>query len=372
MMAGIYRLRSAAFFIMQFFTRYTRFKLAAFVTAALVAAVLGGNAAIRSALAQQGHAAPSDEKAHTAALQWPQKPITIVLGFPAGSGVDVIARIIQSPLSERLGVPVVIEYKPGAAGNLSSSFVARSQPDGYTFALGTAAQHGSNAALYKNLSFDVEDDFVPIAPLIDVSNVLTVNPKVINVATLQEFVREVQANPDKYNYASTGIGAGTHMAFAEFNARLGLKMVHVPYKGGPQAITAVLTGETCCIMNQVQTVLPHYQDGKVRLLGVTTAQRVPAVQEIAAIAESGLPQTEGFDSSTWFGIFAPKGLDARIVQKLNETLQQVLQLPQVRERFESQGNTVRLESPAQFKQTVRDNRIKWAKVVEEAKISIMD
>jgi len=275
-------------------------------------------------------------------------------------------------VAERLGVPVVIEYKPGAAGNLSSGFVARSQPDGYTFALGTAAQHGSNAALYKNLHFDVEDDFVPVAPLIDVSNVLTINPQVINVATLEEFVREVQANPDKYNYASTGIGAGTHMAFAEFNARLGLKMVHVPYKGGPQAITAVLSGETCCIMNQVQTVLPHYKDGKVRLLGVTTAQRVDAVREVAAIGESGLPHTQGFDSSTWFGIFGPKGLDGAIVEKLSRAIQEVQALPQVRERFAAQGNTLRIESPAQFKQTVHENRLKWARVVEEAKISIME
>jgi len=307
-----------------------------------------------------------------AAVQWPQRPVTIVLGFPAGSGVDVIARTIQDPLSERLGVPVIIEYKPGAAGNLSSGFVARSQPDGYTFALGTAAQHGSNAALYKNLSFDVEDDFVPIAPLIDVSNVLTINPKVMDVTTLAEFVREVQANPNKYNYASTGIGAGTHMAFAEFNARLGLKMEHIPYKGGPQAITAVLMGETCCIMNQVQTVLPHYKDGKVRLLGVTTAKRVDAVGEVAAIGESGLPHTQGFDSSTWFGIFGPKGLDAAIVAKFNRIIEEVLLLPQVRGRFEAQGNTLRIESPAQFKQTVHDNRIKWAKVVEEANIRLQD
>ncbi|RZJ61018.1 MAG: tripartite tricarboxylate transporter substrate binding protein, partial [Acidovorax sp.] len=202
---------------------------------------------------------------------WPQQPVTLILGFPAGSGVDVIARSVQEPLAQRLGQPVIIDYKSGAAGNIASEYVARAKPDGYTFAFGTAATHGSNAALYKKLPFDVEEDFVPVAPLIDVSNVLTINPTVIDVKTLKEFVDLVKANPGKYNFASTGNGAGTHMAFAEFNARLGLNMVHVPYKGGPEAIASVVRGETCCIMNQVQTVLPHYKADKVRLLGVTTA-----------------------------------------------------------------------------------------------------
>jgi tripartite-type tricarboxylate transporter receptor subunit TctC len=160
------------------------------------------------------------------------------------------------------------------------------------------------------------------------------------------------------------------MAFAEFNSRLGLNMVHVPYKGGPEAITSVVRGETCCIMNQVQTILPHYKAGKVRLLGVTTAAAVPAVKEVPTIASSGLPGTKGFDSSIWFGIFAPKGTDPQIVDKLNAAVKAVLEQPEIRERFESQGNTVRIESPAQFKKTVHDNRVKWAEVAKAANISI--
>jgi len=301
---------------------------------------------------------------------WPQQPVTLIMGFPAGSGVDVVARAIQEPLQQRLGQPVIIDYKAGAAGNIASEYVARARPDGYTLAFGTAATHGSNAALYKKLPFDVEEDFVPVAPVLDVSNVLTVNPEVIDVRTLKEFVDLVKANPGKYNYASTGNGAGTHMAFAELNSRLGLEMVHVPYKGGPEAISSVVRGETCCIMNQVQTVLPHAKAGKVRLLGVTTAKAVPAVQEVPPIAASGLPGTEGFDSSIWFGIFAPKGTDARIVDRLNAAVRAVLSQPEVRERFESQGNTVRIETPAQFRKTVHDNRRKWAEVARAAKISI--
>jgi tripartite-type tricarboxylate transporter receptor subunit TctC len=321
-------------------------------------------ALLSAALSLFVHAAPA------AAEEWPNKPVTMIMGFPAGSGVDVVARAIQEPLAKQLGQPVIIDYKSGAAGNIASEYVARAKADGYTLAFGTAATHGSNAALYKKLPFDVEDDFVAVAPVLDVSNVLTINPEVINVTTLKEFVDLVKANPGKYNYASTGNGAGTHMAFAEFNSRLGLQMTHVPYKGGPEAISSVVKGETCCIMNQVQTVLPQYKAGKVRLLGVTTAAPVAAVKEVPTIASSGLPGTKGFDSSIWFAVFAPKGTDPKIVDKLNGAIKAVLEDKELRARFEAQGNTVRIESPAQFKKTVHDNRVKWAEVAKAANISI--
>ncbi len=301
---------------------------------------------------------------------WPTRPITLIMGFPAGSGVDVVGRAIQEPLGKLLGQPVIIDYKPGAAGNIASEAVARAKPDGYTLAFGTAATHGSNAALYKKLPFDVEADFVPVAPVLDVSNVLIVNPDVMPAKTLKEFVELVKAQPDKFNFASTGNGTGTHMAFAEFNSRLGLKMLHVPYKGGPEALTAVLRGETCCIMNQVQTALPHYKAGKVRLLGVTTAKPVAAVAEVPTIASSGLPGAQGFDSSIWFAVFAPQGTDAAIVSKLNGAIATVVQQHEIRAKFEAMGNTIRVESPAQFKRTVRDNRAKWAELIKVTGIEI--
>ena len=304
---------------------------------------------------------------------WPTRPITLYMGFPAGSGVDVVARAIQEPLGKLLGQPVIIDYKPGAAGNIASDFVAHARPDGYTLLFGTAATHGSNAALYKNLPFDVEADFVPVAPILDVANGLLVNTEVIPAKTLAEFVALIKANPGKYNYASTGNGAGTHMAFAEFNSRLGLDLTHVPYKGGPEAITSVLRGETCCIMNQVQTALPHLASGKVRLLGLTTIKpvtAVAAVKDVPTIASSGLPGTAGFDSSIWFGVFAPKGTPAEIVNTLNAAIQTTLKQPEIAQRFEAQGNTVRLESPEQFRRTVQNNRRKWAEVVRQAHISL--
>jgi len=329
-------------------------------------ALLGALAATATAAALS--LSPSAALAQSA---WPaQQPVTLLMTFNAGSGVDVVGRLIQEPLSKLIGQNVIIDYKPGAAGNIASEYVARAKPDGYTLVFGTAATHGTNAALYPKLPFDVEKDFEPVAPVVDVSNVLTINPNVIPVNTLAEFVKEVKAHPGKYNFASTGNGTGTHMAFAELNWRLGLDMVHVPYKGGPDAITSVLRGETCCIMNQVQTVLPHYKSGKLKLLAATTAQPIAAVPEVPPVAASGLPGTQGFDSSIWFGVFAPKGTDAKTVAKLNAAIQQVLQQPEIRKRLEDGGNSLRLESPEQFRKTVHDNRLKSADIVKAAHITI--
>lgn len=197
----------------------------------------------------------------------------------------------------------------------------------------------------------------------DVSNVLTINPDVIDVNTVEEFISEVKANPDKYYFASTGIGTGTQLAFEEFNAKAGLKMVHVPYKGGPEALQSVVKGETCCIFNQVQTVLGQYQAGTVRLLGVSTADRVEVVKDVPAIAETAIP---GFDSFIWFGLFGPKGMDEDLVKRINHVVAKALQQPEVAERFVSTGNTIRLNTPEEFKQIVHDNRKKWAQVVQAA------
>jgi tripartite-type tricarboxylate transporter receptor subunit TctC len=298
---------------------------------------------------------------------WPSHPITVLMGFPAGSGVDVVARLLQEPMEKSLGARIVTDYRTGAGGNLASEAVARAKPDGYMLLLGTAATHGVNAALYRKLPFDVEADFSPIAPLVNVSNVLTVNAQVIDAGTVREFIDKVKANPGKYNYASTGNGTGTHLAFAEFVARAGLDMVHIPYKGGPEAIASVISGQTCCIFNQVQTVIPHWKAGKVRLLGVSTKSRVQAVAEIPTIAEAGLP---GYESYTWFGLFGPKGLDAEIVNRVNAAVKAALETPAVRERLVQLGNTPRWESPEQFRATVKADRAKWAAVVKSVGATI--
>jgi tripartite-type tricarboxylate transporter receptor subunit TctC len=301
------------------------------------------------------------------AQAWPAHPIVFIMGFPAGSGVDVVARMLQEPMEKSLGGKIVTDYRVGAGGNLASEAVAKAKPDGYTILFGTAATHGVNAALYKKLPFDVEADFTPIAPLVNVSNVLTINPQVIDVNTVREFIDKVKASPGKYNYASTGNGTGTHLAFAEFISRAGLEMVHVPYKGGPEALASVVGGQTCCIFNQVQTVLGQWKSGKVRLLGVTTRNRVAAVAEVPTIAEAGLP---GFESITWFGLFGPKGLDAEIVNRINAAAKVALETPAVHERLVALGNTPRWESPDQFRATVKADRAKWAAVVKQVGATI--
>lgn len=300
--------------------------------------------------------------AQSQTAEWPSKPITVLMGFPAGSGVDVIARMLQPSLEKSLGQRLIIDYKPGAGGNVASEAVAHAKPDGYTFLLGTAATHGVNPALYPRLSFDVEADFTPISTLVDVSNVLTINPAVIDATSVKDFIAKVKAAPGKYNYASTGNGTGTHLAFAEFVHKAGLDMVHVPYKGGPDAIQAVLKGDVCCIFNQVQTVLQHNKAGKVRLLGVTTKKRVAAIPDVPTIDEAGVP---GYESYTWFAIFGPKGLDRAIAEKMNLAIKTALDDPETQKKLAELGNTPRYETLDQFKATVKADRAKWAEVVKQ-------
>jgi tripartite-type tricarboxylate transporter receptor subunit TctC len=224
--------------------------------------------------------------------------------------------------------------------------------------------------LYKKLPFDVEADFTPVVPLIDVSNVLTINPDVVNVKTLKEFVELIKTNPGKYNYASTGNGTGTHLAFAEFNTKAGLNIVHVPYKGGPEAMQAVLKGEVCCIMNQVQTVLAQYKANKVRLLGVTTPKRVSVIAEVPTISESGITGLAGFTSYIWFGLIGPKGMDASVVNQLNGAVKKILESPDMIQRLTGSGNSIRYETPEQFKTTVKTDKARWAEVVKAAGATI--
>ena len=299
---------------------------------------------------------------------FPSRPIKFIVPYPPGGATDLVGRLLAARLQESWGQNVVVENKAGASGMIGSEMVARSAPDGHTVLVGITT-HIQNSAIFAKVPYDPLKDFEPVSQICLSYLVLVVKPE-FPANNLKEFVALVKANPGKYNYASTGNGAGTHMAFAEFNARLGLDMVHVPYKGGPEAIQAVLKGDTCCIMNQVQTVLSHYKAGKVRLLGVTTAAPVAAVKEVPTIASSGLPGTQGFDSSIWFAIFAPKGTDARIVDKLNAAVKVVLEQREVQAHFEAQGNAVRIESPDQFRKTVRDNRVKWAEVARSANITL--
>jgi tripartite-type tricarboxylate transporter receptor subunit TctC len=299
--------------------------------------------------------------APAAAQQWPAKPVTIVNGFPAGAGTDIVLRMFQEALEKDLGTQLVFEYKPGAGGNVGSEYVARAQPDGYTLMIATAGTHGINATLYKKLSFDVEADFTPIAPLADVPNVLAVNPNVIDAKTVTEFIAAVKAAPGKFNYGSTGNGASTHLGFAQFNAAAGLDMVHVPYKGSPEAIQAMVTGETCCLFAQVQTVLGQWRAGKVRLLGVSTKTRVGIFPDVPTLQEAGLA---GFENVTWYGLVGPKGLDMKVAERINGAVRKAQESPSLREKLASIGTASRSETLEQFRATLKADRAKWAEIVK--------
>src|SRR5437762_315406 len=223
----------------------------------------------------------------------------------------------QEALEKDLGQALVFDYKPGAGGNVASEYVSKAAPDGYTLLIGTAGTHGINAALYKKLPFDVEADFTPIAPLADVPNVLTVNPNVIDAKSVTEFIALVKAAPGKFNYGSTGNGASTHLGFAQFIAAAGLDMVHVPYKGSPEAVQSMVTGEVCCMFAQPQTVLGQWRAGKVRLLGVGTQTRLGIFPDVPTVDEAALPRCENI---TWYGLIAPKGLDAKLAGRINGAL----------------------------------------------------
>ena len=295
------------------------------------------------------------------AQPWPAKPITIVNGFPAGAGNDIVLRMYQEALEKDLGTQLIFEYKPGAGGNVASEYVSRAAGDGYTLLIGTAGTHGINAALYKKLSFDVEADFTAIAPLADVPNVLAVNPAVLEAKSVKEFIALVKAAPGKFNYGSTGNGASTHLGFAQFNAVAGLQMEHVPYKGSPQSIQAMVTGEVCCSFAQPQTVLGQWRAGKVRLLGVGTKTRLGIFPDVPTVDEAGLP---GYENITWYGLIAPRGLDAKIAERINGAVRKAQENPALREKLVGIGTAVRSETLEQFRATVKADRAKWAEIVK--------
>ena len=307
-------------------------------------------------------AAPLSIVATPAGAQpWPAKPITIINGFPAGAGNDIVLRMYQEALEKDLGQPLVFDYKPGAGGNVASEYVSKAAPDGYTLLIGTAGTHGINAALYKTLPFDVEADFTPVAPIADVPNVLAVNPDVLDAKSLKEFIEKVKAAPGKFNYGSTGNGASTHLGFAQFNAVAGLQMEHVPYKGSPQSIQAMVTGEVCCSFAQPQTVLGQWRAGKVRLLAVSTKTRLGIFPDVPTVDEAALP---GFENVTWYGLIAPKGLDAKIAERINGAVRKAQENPALRDKLVGIGTTVRSETLEQFRATVKADRAKWAEIVK--------
>lgn len=302
---------------------------------------------------------------------WPSRPITLLGGFPNGAGTDTYARKLAEPLARALGQPVVVDNRSGAGGNIASDLVAKARPDGTLFLIGTAGTHAINAALYRSLPFDPLRDVTHIALLGDVPNVLLVNQdKRPGLRSCQDLLAAARARPGGLNYASTGNGASTHLAAAQFAAATGIEIVHVPYRGQPGAMQALLAGDVDLFFNQVGPALGPIQQGQVQALGVTLGQPVPAIATVPTIAAAcGLP---GFESSTWYGMFGPPGLPLAIQARMNAEVARILATPEFRQwLIDTQGITPPADtSPAAFRQVHEADMARWAAIVRRSGASL--
>ncbi len=295
---------------------------------------------------------------------WPSRPITILGGFPNGAGTDIYARRLAEPLGRALGVPVVVDNRPGAGGNIASDLVAKARPDGPLFLLVTAGTHAINAALYRNLPFDPLRDVTHVALLGDVPNVVLVSPeRRPQYRTCADLLAAARARPGALNYGSTGNGASTHLAGAQFAAAAGVELTHVPYRGQPGAMGALLAGDTDVFFNQSGPSIGPVQGGQVRALAVLTRRRLPALPDVPTVEEAcGLP---GFDSSTWYALLGPPGLPAAVRDRMNAEVARVVQAPEFRRWLvESQGIAPPEDlSPEGFRRVHEADIARWAEVV---------
>ena len=294
---------------------------------------------------------------------YPVKSVRVLVTLSPGSTSDILARVVADQLAKSLGQPFVIENRPGAGGNIAGEVVARSAPDGYTILLATISSHGINPALYARMPYDALGDFAPVINLASSPNVLIVGPEV-PVGSVKELIAWVKGKPaGTVNFASAGNGTSMHLGGELFNALTGAKTVHIPYRGSPEAVTAVMKGEVTMMFPNAPNAIPLAKSGKLKILAVTTAQRVASMGDVPTVIESGLP---GFDVTAWFGFVAPAGTPADIVQKLNAESQKALALPSVREALAKQGFEIAGGSPQEFAQFMRTEIEKWTRVVSGA------
>ena len=293
----------------------------------------------------------------------PGRPLMLISGFPAGTANDIYARLIQARVQQELGVPMVIDIRSGASGNIGMEAAARAAPDGHTVLIATSAMLSINPAVFPRMPLDTQADLIPLGTIFEAPNFLTVSTeKRPQFTDCQAVITAARAAPGRLNYASTGIGASTHLAGAQFAAAVGLDLVHVPYRGGPFAMTALYQGDVDIFFYQTGPVIEFYRQGRVRLLGVTSATRVPAVPEIPTIAEAcNLP---GFDSTTWYGFAVPARTPAPIVQRLSETFLRIAREPEITERVIAMGFTPAVADGEAMRARLARDIVTWRGVVE--------
>jgi tripartite-type tricarboxylate transporter receptor subunit TctC len=282
------------------------------------------------------------------AQAYPTRPVRVIVGFAAGGGVDITARLIAQWMSERLGQSFIVEDRPGADGNIATEVVVNSAPDGYTLLL-AAVPNAVNATLYQQLNFNFIHDIVPVSGVIQVPMVVLVHPSV-PAKTIPEFIAYAKANPGKVNMGSAGIGSAPHMAGALFNVMAGVNLIHVPYRGQGPALVDLLAGQIQVVFATVPGTTDYIKTGKLRALAVTTAARADVLPDVPAVAET----VPGYDASQWYGIGAPKGTPADIVDTLNKTINAAFADTTMKKRFADIGGEPLPGAPAVFGKLIAD------------------
>jgi len=300
------------------------------------------------------------------AKDYPNKPIRFIVPYPPAGGTDIVARIIGDPLAAVLGQPIVIENRGGAGGNVGTDVAAKSAPDGYTV-LFTLSSHTINPKLYEKLPFDVERDFVPISLAALVPQILVANPS-MPANNITELIALAKREPGKLNYASVGTGSPAHIAGELFKLKAGIDIVHIPYKGGGPAVTDTLGGQVQLAFVSIPAALQYVKAGKLKALAVTSSQRSQALPELPTIAEAGasLPgqPLKNYEASSWFGLLAPAGTPADVVQRVQQATAQALAAPALKERLLSQGAIPSGMTSAEFGKFIGAETKKWAQVVK--------
>ena len=297
-----------------------------------------------------------------AAAEYPDRPVRLVVPFPAGGGADTLARIIMPRVAQALGAPIVIDNKPGAGGNIGAEIVARAAPDGYTLLYGTNGTHAIHATLYANLRFDPARDFAPISRMTVIAAMLVVNPD-FPANSVEDLIQYAKAHPGTVNFASAGNGTTSHLAGELFRTMAGIDIVHIPYRGGALAMMDVVGGQVQMMIDVMPNAYPLVQSGKVRGLAVTTAKRFPAAADFPTIAASGLP---GYEVSAWDAIFAPAGTPVQIIDRVNAAVRRALEDPAVAESLLKHGAQAVPGTPDELARHVAAETDKWAKVVRKS------
>jgi tripartite-type tricarboxylate transporter receptor subunit TctC len=296
---------------------------------------------------------------------YPSKPIRLIAPFPAGGGADIVGRIIGQKLAERLGQPVVMENRPGAAGNIGLEATAKARPDGYTLVLTTPSLTIS-PSLYKKLNYDPVKDLEPIALTAQVPNLFLVRPS-LPVKNIKEFVEYARANPGKLNFGGSGVGSSTHLATVLFMNLAKINLVNVTYKGSSQALIGLMGGEVDMVLIGPPAAMPLIQSGKLRALAVFSSDRLPSLPDVPTIKEAGIDNSE---VTTWYGMLAPAGTPPAIINRLNAEWVKIAAMPDTVEKMRNAGFDTMSSTPEQFAELIKMEIARWAKVIKEANVRI--